>query len=201
MPQPAKARQFLNAGPWLELFVNGRWKSLILPAIILCVLVLALLSAAAWVGTYFFDLEVNWNGVHIGRRHQPQTIDYIAVAAASGFQASRVYLRNGDKVRLEPTGRVHVAVGQLYNLSVAIKPLISRHAKDRTLRSQYGAPPDLKPDNYKTEFYRDWAGPGGEGYDSEMLGACKLVQSRPFGALLAITMKDPVRLESWMTII
>ena len=140
------------------------------------------------------------------------------VEAAAGFQNSGIYLKKGDKVRLEPDGRIHLALRQVYTLTGLGKSIIAGELPSNgkeynnyknlyQLRNATGHILDLTNTNVlekvtqgnfgqKDEFRRDWTGPDGEELDSLELNNCLLFQENSpqkgrWGMLLAQVMKKP----------
>jgi hypothetical protein len=95
-------------------------------------------------------------------------------------------------LRLKPEGRIHVAGNQAYNFAEAAKPFIVQYTPGRqwsdVIKRRY---PNPVLDE-TTVFYRDWVGPEGDAYESDMLNECKLRKDLNWGALLAVVMPAPV---------
>lgn len=110
--------------------------------------------------------------------------NYVTVNANAGFQ-TRIRVRKGQKVILEPEGHIHIASEQLKNFGDSIRPLIVRGLPNEKW------PPDIiKYGLYKfdknKEFIRSWIAPGGESFQSKMLQECRLRLDQPWGILMAI---------------
>ncbi|WP_169217966.1 hypothetical protein [Brasilonema sp. UFV-L1] len=116
---------------------------------------------------------------------------YMTVDATAGFQNSGIFLKQGQRVVLEPEGRIHLAVAQIYNRAEYIKPLIIKHSPSGTfaenIQRQYSQL-DLDDKSDKNIFNRNWMGPEGESVDSDFLNDCKLRTDLNWGTLLAIVM-------------
>lgn len=50
----------------------------------------------------------------------------VMVESTAGFQNSGIYLKKGEKVILEPDGRVHLALRQVYTFTGSVRPIIER---------------------------------------------------------------------------
>jgi hypothetical protein len=115
--------------------------------------------------------------------------------ATAGFQNSGIYLNKGDKVSLEPDGRVHLALGQVYTYADRVKELISDNLSANDYKS-YKDTYSLQPFTKKDVFRRDWIGPDGEEIDSRDLNQCLLFQGNSqqtgrWGMLLAQVLEKP----------
>lgn len=112
------------------------------------------------------------------------------VEATAGLQNSGIFLHEGDKVILEPEGRIHLAAVQLRNLASAIKPMIVNGLPHKNwppdIREKYPAP---RFDDSNI-FARDWIGPGGEQSQSDLYEECKLVKELGWGSLLAVVIPE-----------
>jgi hypothetical protein len=62
----------------------------------------------------------------IVRRETKEFIARVVVESTSGFQNSGIYLKRGEKVILEPDGRVHLALRQIHTFAGAVRPILER---------------------------------------------------------------------------
>jgi hypothetical protein len=161
-------------------------RTFVISAAIFIVLVLAL-----YVGTRFLGLRIVGGQVFLGSAASVAGA-HATVDAVGGFQNSHVWMKKGDRLVLEPEGRVHLAADQAYNFARAAKPLIlhylPNHPWPEAMKRRYPMP---KFDE-TTVFYRGWAGPDGESYESDLLADCKLRRDLNWGTLLATVMPNAV---------
>jgi len=117
---------------------------------------------------------------------------HATVDAVSGFQSSRIFVRAGQRVTLQPEGRIYIASDQAGTFARAAKPLLVHYLPNRnwpdTVRSRYPLP------NFdeKMIFYRDWIGPEGDSYQGDILEECKLRRDLHWGTLLAVILPAEV---------
>jgi hypothetical protein len=144
-----------------------------------------------YVATRFFGLKIKEGKLYLGVYEVPLS-GSVTVDATTGWQNSGIRLRKGDRIHLEPSGRVHLAANHLYNLAHVIKPLIIEGSPGRNwskrLRDRY---PPLKLDESNI-FYRDWIGPDGEDTSSDMLDGTKIRPDLKWGVLLAVVLPNPI---------
>jgi hypothetical protein len=167
------------------------WLRLLGLSLALTPAVVLTLISLLFVSTRFFNLRIEDGQVSLGT--EEQTIGLQAtVESTSGFQNSRVYLKQGEKVILEPEGRIHLASDHLYNFARAAKPLIVNGVPDpqeqwpEEILQKYPMPRLTE----RNTFYRDWVGPEGDSYPSDILEECKLRRELNWGSLLAVVIPD-----------
>jgi hypothetical protein len=158
-----------------------RWPKRVL-MVVVAVVAMSLLSAAIVL------VGLRWWGPRfvLGDRTPGQDLGaHATVDAVGGFQNSRVFLSRGDRVTLDPEGRIHLASDQAYHFARAAKPFIIHYLPDRkwseVVKQRYPFP-EL---NEGTVFYRDWIGPTGDSFQSDILEECKLRRDLNWGTLLA----------------
>lgn len=176
--------KFLN--PFLNEPFQFWWRLLGLSLALTPAVVLTLVSLM-FASTRFFNLRIEDGQISFGSEEQTISLQ-TTVESTSGFQNSRIYLKAGEKVVLEPEGRIHLASDHLYNFARAAKPLIvngvpnpQEQWPDEVLR-KYPLPRLTE----RNTFYRDWVGPEGDSYPSDILEECKLRRELNWGSLLAI---------------
>ena len=199
---------------------NNGWIRLVAKVTSALLIALAVLAMTLIIGFCYLGLQVQVKGdriylgsIKIGQVHpalnsQPtevgrlslnsnyQTLGaHVTVEANAGFQNSGIYLNENDKVRLEPYGRVHLALRDVYNFIGLVKSLIAEKlpTKEYNEIKKFNPHQNLTQDN---SFRRDWTGPDGEDFDSPDLNDCLLFpgtsqQKATWGLLLAQVMEKP----------
>jgi hypothetical protein len=153
--------------------------------------IVLVLSVALYVGTRFLGLRIVGGQIYLGGSGEP-TGAHATVDAVGGLQNSHVWMKKGERLVLEPEGRIHLAADQAYNFARAAKPLILRYLPSRpwplAMKRRYPMP---RLDE-TTIFYRGMGGSGRESYESDLLADCKLRQDVNWGTLLATTLPNAV---------
>ncbi len=187
---------------------NSGWIRLIAKVTTDLLVALAVLALMLIIGFRYIGLQVKGNGVYLGSieigRIYPdpnQTLGtHITVEATAGFQNSGIYLKKGDTVSLEPEGRVHLALRQIYtfaglakSLTAAKLPATEEYNNYKSVNKPLDFAQDLTEDNI---FRRDWTGSDGEEIDSKDLNQCLFFlgnqnQKGRWGMLLAQVMENP----------
>jgi hypothetical protein len=78
------------------------------------------------------SIPLVWYSDNIGsfqvivRRETKELIARVVVESTAGFQNSGIYLKKGEKVTLEPDGRVHLAMRQVHTFAGSVRPIIER---------------------------------------------------------------------------
>ncbi|MEP0873519.1 hypothetical protein NDA01_27545 [Trichocoleus desertorum AS-A10] len=129
-------------------------------------------------------------------------LTYIVVDSATGFQNSGILVKKGERVILEPRGRIHLSLEQAYNSARAVKPTIIQYGDKQRLEETKGKewlqkqqewikqPTQQEALETSNVFYRGWIGPEGELEGSEFFNECLLLQGAPWGALLVTVMPE-----------
>jgi hypothetical protein len=82
------------------------------------------------------SIPLVWYSDNIGsfqvivRRENKELIARVIVESTAGFQNSGIYLKRGEKVILEPDGRVHLALRQVHTFAGSVKSIIE-HEKPK----------------------------------------------------------------------
>lgn len=119
---------------------------------------------------------------------QEQTV---IVDATTGFQNSHIWLNKGQKITLEPQGRINLAFNQISNRSKSVKPLIINNAPEGTFPQEtIERYPLIISD--EIHFNRHWISPEGESTQSDFLDECKLRKDLNWGTLLAVILPEEV---------
>lgn len=172
----------LTPSQWKRLM--GRLVLTVIVASVVCIIVL-------YVSTRFFGLKIKDGKLYLGV-YEASLAGTIVVDATTGWQNSGIKLQKGQRVRLEPSGRIHLAANQLHNLAAVLKPIILEGSPERNwsekMRERY--PPTKFGET--NVFYRDWIGPDGEDTPSDMLDGIKIRPDQKWGALLAVVLPSPV---------
>jgi hypothetical protein len=173
---------------WLRALGSREVWQYLLALMLSMVIVVGMLVA----GLQLSGLRIVTNQMMLGGSER-STTERIIIDATAGFQNSGIYLQKGQRVALEPEGRIHLAIEQLHNLTRSIKPLIVQGLPERSwpesIKNRYPLP-DFKND--QDIFYRDWVGPEGESFQSDILEDCKLRKDLNWGALMTIVMPTEV---------
>ncbi len=182
---------------------NG-WIRLVAKVTSALLVALTVLAIMLIIGFRYVDLQVKGDRIYlssieIGRVH-PDTRSkklgtHVIVMATAGFQNSGIYLNKGDKVSLEPDGRVHLALRQVYTFAGRVKELIGDKLSANEYKSYKDVNP-LQPFTKEDVFRRDWTAPDGEEIDSRDLNQCLLFQGNSqqkgrWGLLLAQVLEKP----------
>lgn len=145
-------------------------------------------------------------------------ISQITIESNSGFQNSGIYLRAGEKVVLDPDGRINLAMLQTSAYTRLAKAIIAYNLPDtkdyldykKTYLKTFISQPSSEASSQESMnnfaylskltggevFRRDWLGVDGEKIDSRDLNACLLFQGNStqtgnWGMLLAQVMANP----------
>ncbi len=115
----------------------------------------------------------------------------LTVEATTGLQSSHIQVKAGQKIILDPEGRIHLAFPQIVNRANLLKPFIINKSPKGTfslnLEDRYKILPDLNDENNENYvFNRNWIDPSGEKVASDFLDECKLRPDWNWGTLLAI---------------
>lgn len=176
---------------FLGRITSSEWKRFLICLGILILVALIVSVGVVFVAIRYLGFRIEAGQVYLGV-HDANLSAFVIVDSTTGWQNSGVYLRKGNRVYLEPSGRIHIASNQLYNLAQIVKPLILMGAPDRNwapiIRKRY-SPPIFNESNH---FYRDWIGPEGENIPSDMLDACKIRPDLKWGALLSTIFPNQV---------
>ena len=116
-----------------------------------------------------------------------QRSEVVFVQAAAGWQVSNTAWKAGDTLCLAPSGQVHVAMNEIYNLAQLGRQILATYAaagtKLATFRNQFGAPTFTE----SNRFRRSWSGAAGNrGVRDGLLDDCLLRASSGWGALLVV---------------
>lgn len=127
----------------------------------------------------------------LAKQMNPPQVQTIIVDATAGFQNSYIRVKKGQKITLEPEGRINLAFNQISNRSKSIKPLIINNAPSGTFAPEIIQRYPLTIVD-EVHFNRHWITPEGESTQSDFLDECKLRPGLNWGTLLAVILPQDV---------
>src|SRR5207237_3803560 len=123
MPQAETPRSWIS---WLVRLCGSltppEWKRLLFRLLLTVVVAFTVSISVLYVAIHSFGFRIKEGKVYLGVYESPLAA-LVVVYATTGWQNSGLKLQKGEKVRLEPSGRVHLAANQTYNLAQLLKPL------------------------------------------------------------------------------
>lgn len=158
---------------------------------ILIAIILLLLAGILLLAVKLFGLRIVAGQVYLGPA-VTMLGEHATVDATAGFQNSGIKLRKGQKIILQPEGRIHIAMDHANNLTQAVKGIIVHNTPRKAFPEATKRRYPLPSLDQSVVFYRDWCGPEGEATYSDLLEDCKLRKELGWGALLAVILPNQV---------
>lgn len=157
----------------------------------LLIILTLFLGVMLFAGIKLFNLRVVAGQVYLGGQ-RPVLGAHVTVDATAGFQHVGIYIKKGEKLKLNPEGRIHIAMDHAHNLATVVKGILINNTEGKDfaddIKKRYPNPPL----DGSIVFYRDWCGPEGETPFSDLLEECKLRKEHPWGALMVVVLPSEV---------